>query len=178
METFLKIKRPSYEVVLDMDQRIRKYIHSCPFETFPSAADEPPFAYIQRTLVPLYAKTSEFGLPCCAVNDTDRVGAVLLYIHSGYSVEAIRQNPALPLASSYSASLLAAHLIAYEIIEANKRHFTTHPLLFTRWYVANRMLRRISLIPCARWGSWKIRKSSWLIKPNRNLYLVKYSMQQ
>ncbi|KAJ7935844.1 hypothetical protein B0H13DRAFT_2462783 [Mycena leptocephala] len=120
METFLKTKQPSYDAILDMDQRIRKYIHSCPFESFAWLENEPPFAYIQRHLVPLYAKI------------------MILYIHGGYFVAAMRDSPLNPLASSYSGAFIAAYLSAAGIIEANKRNFTTHPLLFTRW-----------------WGIWK-----------------------
>ncbi|KAJ6454743.1 hypothetical protein C8R47DRAFT_1329035 [Mycena vitilis] len=123
MEKFLKATRPDYDDVLDMDQRIRKYIHSCPFQRFPSLVDEPPFAYIQRNLVPLLSKT------------------MILYIHSRYFVEfveTIREKPTNPISSSYSASFLAAYLSASGIIEGNKRNFTIHPELFTRW-----------------WSSWK-----------------------
>ncbi|KAJ6605836.1 hypothetical protein B0H10DRAFT_2076061 [Mycena sp. CBHHK59/15] len=36
METFLTTAKPSYETVLDLDQKIRKYMLSSPFEEFPT----------------------------------------------------------------------------------------------------------------------------------------------
>ncbi|KAJ6454761.1 hypothetical protein C8R47DRAFT_1029826, partial [Mycena vitilis] len=128
MERFLKATRPDYDVVLDMDQRIRKYMHSSPFQRFPSLADEPPFAYIQRNLIPLLSKT------------------MILYIHSRYFVEAIREQPTNPISSSYSASFLAAYLSASGVIETNKRNFTTHPELFTRWWSSWKSLFHAAII--------------------------------
>jgi hypothetical protein len=54
----------------------------------------------------------------------------------------MRDSPLNPLASSYSGAFIAAYLSAAGIIEANKRNFTTHPLLFTRWYVVHCLLGR------------------------------------
>lgn len=62
------------------------------------------------------------------------VSAVLMYIHSGSFVEALRDNPANPLSSSYSTSFLASYRIASEVIKADIRHFADYPMLFTRWY--------------------------------------------
>lgn len=58
MEVFLKTTKPSYETVLDMDQRVRKFMLSSPFETFPTVENEPPFAFIQRHLIPLFSRIS------------------------------------------------------------------------------------------------------------------------
>ncbi|KAJ6538087.1 fungal-specific transcription factor domain-containing protein [Mycena capillaripes] len=128
MENFLTTKKPTYKAVLEMDQRIRKYILSCPFKDFPSLENEPPFAYIQRNLIP------------------DQAKIMILYVHSGYFVEALREKPTNPMASSYSASFLAGYLSATGIIEANKRNFTTHPLLFTRWWGVWKSLFHASII--------------------------------
>ncbi|KAJ6545412.1 hypothetical protein B0H19DRAFT_1167621 [Mycena capillaripes] len=116
MESFLTIKKPSYEAVLDMDQKIRRYMHGSAFETFPTFENEPPAAFIQRHLIPLFSKI------------------MLMYIHTGSFVEAMRDNPINPLKSPYSASYLAAYRSASEIIKADIRNFTSHPMLFTRWW--------------------------------------------
>jgi hypothetical protein len=42
-----------------MDQKIREYMHSYPFESFPTLDDEPPFAFLQRHLFPLFLKISK-----------------------------------------------------------------------------------------------------------------------
>ncbi|KAJ7168672.1 fungal-specific transcription factor domain-containing protein [Mycena filopes] len=114
MEAFLKTTKPTYETVLDLDQRIRKYILSSPFESFPTLDDEPPFGFIQRHLIPLFAKI------------------MLLYIHNNSFVEAMRGED--PFSGPYSPSFLACYRSASEVIKADIRNFTTHPLLFTRWW--------------------------------------------
>ncbi|KAJ7879549.1 hypothetical protein B0H14DRAFT_2709166, partial [Mycena olivaceomarginata] len=114
MEAFLTAAQPTYEEVLAMDQRIRKFMHSYPLESFPTVENEPPLAFIQRHLIPLFCKI------------------MLMVIHSPSFVEAIRDESVNPLSSSYAASYLAAYRNASEIIKANIRNFTAHPMLFTR----------------------------------------------
>ncbi|KAJ7665729.1 fungal-specific transcription factor domain-containing protein [Mycena rosella] len=127
METFLTTAKPSYETVLDLDQKIRKYMLSAPFESFPSP-DDSPAAFIQRNLIPLFSNI------------------MLMYIHSGSFVEAMRDNPVNPLASSYSASFLAGYRSASEIIKADIRNFTNHPMLFTRWWAIWKSLFNAAII--------------------------------
>ncbi|KAJ7665739.1 hypothetical protein B0H17DRAFT_1184497 [Mycena rosella] len=124
METFLTTAKPSYATVLELDQKIRKYMLSAPFESFPVDEDkDTPSRFIQRNLFPRFAHS----------NDANR-GTVLMYIHKGSFLEAMRDNPINPLSSSYSASFLAGYRSASEIIKADIRNFTTHPMLFTRWW--------------------------------------------
>jgi hypothetical protein len=60
MEKFLQTAKPSYKSVLDLDQKIRRYILSAPFEQFPVPAEgDTPFTFIQRNLVPRFAKNRE-----------------------------------------------------------------------------------------------------------------------
>jgi hypothetical protein len=63
METFLMKTVPSYETVVEMDQKIRKYMLSTPFSTYPSGIPEngfySPRAFMQRNLVPYFSRTSE-----------------------------------------------------------------------------------------------------------------------
>jgi hypothetical protein len=63
MEDFTAISKPSYKAVLEMDRTIRKYMHLCPCERFPSLEDEPPSAYAQRHLLPLLSKFREPTVP-------------------------------------------------------------------------------------------------------------------
>ncbi|KAJ7028514.1 fungal-specific transcription factor domain-containing protein [Mycena alexandri] len=148
MEVFLKTTKPSYETVLDMDQRIRKFMLSSPFESFPPLENEPPFAFIQRHLIPLFAKI------------------MLLYIHNNSFVEAMRGGN--PFSGPYSASFLACYRSASEIIKADIRNFTTHPLLFTRWWAIWKSLfssavcaslflfNHIEQVSRSSWGVWRL----------------------
>ncbi|KAJ7141205.1 hypothetical protein C8R44DRAFT_762931 [Mycena epipterygia] len=132
METFLTTAKPSYETVLNLDQKIRKFMLDSPFERFPPPEDsndgEAPFAFIQRNLIPLFSKI------------------MLMYIHSGSFLEGIREKPGKPISSSYSASVLAAYRSASEIIKADIRNFTTYPMLFTRWWAIWKSLFNAAII--------------------------------
>ncbi|KAJ6498764.1 fungal-specific transcription factor domain-containing protein [Mycena sanguinolenta] len=128
MEAFLTTTKPSYETVLAMDQKIRKYMHSTPFESFPKYENEPPFAFIQRHLIPLFSKI------------------MLMYIHSGSFVEAVSATSVHPLSSSYATSFLAAYRNASEIIKADIMNFTSHPMLFTRWWAIWKSLFNSAII--------------------------------
>lgn len=121
METFLTTTKPSYETVLDLDQKIRKYQLSSPFDSFPVPEDDDnPSTFVQRNMIPHFSNI------------------MLMYIHSGSFMEAMRDNRENPLASSYAASFLAGYRSASEVIKADIRNFTTYPMLFIRW-----------------WGIWK-----------------------
>ncbi|KAJ7282689.1 hypothetical protein C8J57DRAFT_1296122 [Mycena rebaudengoi] len=132
METFLMKTVPSYETVVEMDQKIRKYMLSTPFSTYPSGIPEngfySPRAFMQRNLVPYFSRT------------------MLLYIHINFFMEAMRDNPSDPLASSYSASFLAAYRTASDIIKANITNFTHYPELHTRWWAIWKSLFSSSII--------------------------------
>ncbi|KAF7376610.1 Zn(2)-C6 fungal-type domain-containing protein [Mycena sanguinolenta] len=128
MEAFLTITKPSYEAVLAMDQKIRKYMHSTPFESFPKYENEPPSAFMQRHLIPLFSKI------------------MLMYIHSGSFVESMRDTSIHPLSSSYSASFLSGYRNASEIIKADIMNFTSHPMLFTRWWAIWKSLFNAAII--------------------------------
>jgi hypothetical protein len=134
---FLTTAQPTYEEVLAMDQRIRKFMHSYPLENFPTVENEPPLAFIQRHLIPLFCKISQWlnYLFALMLLTDGGLFAVLMIIHSPSFVETIRDESVNPLSSSYAASYLAAYRNASEIIKANIRNFTAHPMLFTRWYV-------------------------------------------
>ncbi|KAJ6538854.1 hypothetical protein DFH09DRAFT_1368755 [Mycena vulgaris] len=118
MEALLTTAKLSYETVLDLDQKIRRYMLSSPFESFPlpQNGDYNPSAFIQRYFIPRFTQVA------------------LMYIHKGSFIEALRDNPTDPLSSPYSASFLAGYRSASEIIKADIMNFTNYPMLFTRWW--------------------------------------------
>ncbi|KAJ6496313.1 fungal-specific transcription factor domain-containing protein [Mycena sanguinolenta] len=128
MEGFTTASKPSYRSVLEMDQRIRKYIHSCPCERFPYTGNEPPGAYAQRHLISLFSKLH------------------IMHLHIGSFVEAMRDRPDNPFASAYTHSFSAAYMTAMGVIEANKRNFNAHPGLFKRWWPTRESLFNAALI--------------------------------
>ncbi|KAJ7502385.1 hypothetical protein B0H11DRAFT_1988368 [Mycena galericulata] len=130
METFLTTAKPSYETVLDLDQKIRRYMLDSPFESFPLPENgaHAPFAFIQRNIIPHFTRI------------------MLMYIHSGSFVEAMRDNPSNPLSSAYAASFLAGYRSASEIIKADIKHFTNYPTLFTRWWAIWKSLFNAAII--------------------------------
>ncbi|KAF7315900.1 Zn(2)-C6 fungal-type domain-containing protein [Mycena indigotica] len=127
MEKFLTTTKPSYETVLNLDQKIRKHLHDAPFDNFP-LEESSPSSFIQKHLVPLFTKI------------------MLMYIHNSSFVEAMRANPEDPLLSPYAASYLAAYRSASEIIKADIKNFTTHPALFTRWWAIWKSLFNAAII--------------------------------
>ncbi|KAF7341474.1 Zn(2)-C6 fungal-type domain-containing protein [Mycena venus] len=128
MEKVTTTSRPSYKAILEMDKTMRTHMHSCPCERFPTLEDEPPAAYAQRHLLSLFSKFQ------------------IMYIHSGSFIEAIRDEPTNPFASSYMHSFAAAYITALGIIETHKRNFAAHPALFTRWWPARESLFNAALI--------------------------------
>ncbi|KAF7305826.1 Zn(2)-C6 fungal-type domain-containing protein [Mycena chlorophos] len=129
MEAFLRFEKPTYEQILDLDQQIRRHIHDAPYDSFPIQAISPsPSSFIQKYLIPRFCKIA------------------LMYIHNSHFVEAMRANPANPLASPYAASYLAAYRSASEIIKADIRNFTTHPALFIRWWAVWKSLFNAAII--------------------------------
>ncbi|KAJ7049717.1 hypothetical protein C8F01DRAFT_1181627 [Mycena amicta] len=121
IESFLTTAKPSYETVLDLDQRIRRHMLAAPFDGFVENPQSPA-PFIQKNLIPMFIKI------------------MLMYIHSSSFVEAMRVNPANPLASPYAASYLAA------IIKADIKNFTLHPALFTRWWAIWKSLFNAAII--------------------------------
>ncbi|KAJ7166140.1 hypothetical protein C8R46DRAFT_1192555 [Mycena filopes] len=134
LEAFLKTtEKPTYEAVLDMDVRIRKFMLSSSHtdtatkeeENLKSAKEdmgegeeeeEGPFALFQRGYIRNYSTT------------------MLMYIHGGSFLEALRDNPLDPVSSSYSTSYLACYRNASEVIKGHSETFARHPRLFARWW--------------------------------------------
>ncbi|KAJ7189198.1 fungal-specific transcription factor domain-containing protein [Mycena filopes] len=123
-EAFVQTAKPSYDTILDIDRKIRKHLHSATaIQSLPAGEGEGAESlavYMQRHWIPMYAQS------------------LLMYTHSSAFVEALRDTPADPGSSAYSASYFAGYRTACEVIRFNVRNFATHPGLFDRW-----------------WGVWK-----------------------
>ncbi|KAK6988122.1 Zn(2)-C6 fungal-type domain-containing protein [Favolaschia claudopus] len=117
METFLAIKKPSYETILKFDLRIRKFIQTSlpPLEAIDLSETDPPRKFLHRGSLRVLANQ------------------VLIFIHRDSFVEAMRISPTNPLQSPYSSSFLAAYRSAAEIVKANNRDCKRYPELLPRW---------------------------------------------
>ncbi|KAJ6573398.1 hypothetical protein DFH09DRAFT_1457350 [Mycena vulgaris] len=129
MEMYLTADPPAYDVVVDLDQRIRKFVQSTTCTPLRSSdALNSPATYIQRT-----------GLhQSCTI--------MLLYIHNNGFVHAIRENPAGPYFTPRAISYLAASRCASEIIHAGIENFARHAELFSRWWPVWKSLFNAAII--------------------------------
>ncbi|KAK7006480.1 Zn(2)-C6 fungal-type domain-containing protein [Favolaschia claudopus] len=118
MDTFLAIKEPSYETILNLDLKIRKFIQtSLPaLETIGLPDTDPPIKFLHRGSLRVLANQ------------------VLIFIHRDSFVEAMRISPTNPLQSPYSSSFLAAYRSAAEIVKATNHDCKRYPELLPRWY--------------------------------------------
>ncbi|KAK6980784.1 hypothetical protein R3P38DRAFT_3118086 [Favolaschia claudopus] len=117
MDTFLAIKKPSYETILGFDLKIRKFIQTSlpPLEAIDLPETDPPIKFLHRGSLRVLANQ------------------VLIFIHRDSFVEAMRISPTNPLQSPYSSSFLAAYRSAAEIVKANNRDCKRYPELLPRW---------------------------------------------
>ncbi|KAJ7107907.1 hypothetical protein C8R44DRAFT_885298 [Mycena epipterygia] len=129
MERCLTTAKPNYDTVLDLDQKIRRYVLDSPFERFPTPENSPS-SFIQRHLIPQFTKTGENHHS--ALWNTGWM--TLTGLHNPSFFEAMRDNPANPLSSAYAASFLAAYRCASEVIRADIENFARYPRLFNRWW--------------------------------------------
>ncbi|KAK6988100.1 fungal-specific transcription factor domain-containing protein [Favolaschia claudopus] len=117
METFLAIKKPSYETILKFDLKIRKFIQTWlpPLEAIDLPETDPPIKFLHRGSLRVLANQ------------------VLIFIHRDSFVEAMRISPTNPIQSPYSSSFLAAYRSAAEIVKATNRDCKRYPELLPRW---------------------------------------------
>ncbi|KAJ7140762.1 hypothetical protein C8R44DRAFT_846798 [Mycena epipterygia] len=117
MEMYLTAQAPDYDVIVNLDQRIRKFMHSPMCTNLGSDDDlKSPSAGIQHRMIHQY----------CTI--------MLLYIHNNAFVRAMRVNPKDPYYTSQATSFLSAYRCASEIIRDNIGNFSRHPELFLRWW--------------------------------------------
>ncbi|KAJ7502643.1 hypothetical protein B0H11DRAFT_1989462 [Mycena galericulata] len=129
VEAYLTAQSPSYDVIVDLDQRIRKFMHSS-LCTKPSVGAEQgsPSSYIQSRMV----------YHSCIT--------MILYIHNNHFVSAMRENPEDPYYTSHATSFLSAYRYASELIRADIENFARHPELFLRWWSVWKSLFNAAII--------------------------------
>ncbi|KAK7006424.1 Zn(2)-C6 fungal-type domain-containing protein [Favolaschia claudopus] len=117
LDTFLAIKKPSYETILNFDLKLRKFMQTSlpPLESIDLPDTDPPVKFLHRGSLRILANQ------------------VLIFIHRDSFIESMRLSPTNPLQSPYSSSFLAAYRSAAEIVKANNRHCTRYPELLPRW---------------------------------------------
>ncbi|KAJ7648523.1 fungal-specific transcription factor domain-containing protein [Mycena rosella] len=129
MEVYLMNDPPVYAVVVDLDQRIRKFMQSTKCTDLHSEDDlASPAHYIQRRMIQ----------QSCAI--------MLMYIHNNSFVLAMRENPEDPYYTSRATSWLSADRCASEIIRGDIENFTRHPELFSRWWPVWKSLFNAAII--------------------------------
>ncbi|KAJ7058948.1 hypothetical protein C8F01DRAFT_1147605 [Mycena amicta] len=120
--------KPSYPQILEIDRRIRQYIASAPFDSFPNTTAPPKDAkgnergenvstFMQRELIPTFCKI------------------MLMFLHNAHFAELIQENPEDPLQSSLAPSFLAAYRGASEAIRKVSQCVSSYPDIFSRWWV-------------------------------------------
>ncbi|KAJ7144427.1 fungal-specific transcription factor domain-containing protein [Mycena epipterygia] len=113
VQVYTSAMPPTYEEVLELDRRLRRFIESASFAHYGKG---PSFlAYLRSTLLPRFC------------------GDLMLYIHRSSFVQVLKDSPHDPLESPYVASFLAAYRGASSIIKAD-RHFALFPHEFHRWW--------------------------------------------
>ncbi|KAJ7093817.1 hypothetical protein B0H15DRAFT_142470 [Mycena belliarum] len=129
MEMYLRVHPPAYGVIVDLDQRIRKFMHAtaCTDLPTPDALDSPS-VYFQRNMM------------------HQRCTNMLLYIHIGAFIEAVSENPVDPYYTSKATSFLSAHRYASEVLRAAIQNSTRHAELFTRWWPFWRPLLHAAIV--------------------------------
>ncbi|KAF7326073.1 Zn(2)-C6 fungal-type domain-containing protein [Mycena kentingensis (nom. inval.)] len=117
--------KPSYDEALEVDRRIRQYVASAPFRTFPrpdvprskAAAGEGFAACMQRHLIPIFSSI------------------MLMFLHNAYFVDLIQEAPDDPQQSALAPSFLAAYRGAGEAIGAMAQLLNEYPEMFSRWWI-------------------------------------------
>ncbi|KAJ7174700.1 fungal-specific transcription factor domain-containing protein [Mycena filopes] len=148
LEAFLKTtEKPTYEAVLDLDVRIRKFMLSESSHT--SHTEENDSSHTQDPENLKYAKAKAKAKEDMGEEEEGEEGpfalfqrgyirnystTMLMYIHGGSFLEALRDNPLDPVSSSYSTSYLACYRNASEVIKGHSETFARHPRLFARWW--------------------------------------------
>ncbi|KAF8157426.1 hypothetical protein K438DRAFT_2026169 [Mycena galopus ATCC 62051] len=118
LEAYLTTQPPGYDTTVDLDHRIRKFMHSAlpPDNQHPTEDPGSPAVYTQHRAIP----------QACMI--------MLVYIHSHAFLRAIHENPDDPYYTSFATSFLSAYRYASELIRAYIDNFQYHPQLFSRWW--------------------------------------------
>ncbi|KAJ6534198.1 fungal-specific transcription factor domain-containing protein [Mycena capillaripes] len=108
---------PTYDEVLELDQRLRQFMERVLFAHYYDEAGETTFlAYARAHLIPRFADN------------------LMIHIQRSSFVQALTDRPLDPLSSPYAASFLAAYRTAAMIIKSDIRNFSLYPEHFDRWW--------------------------------------------
>ncbi|KAJ6479524.1 fungal-specific transcription factor domain-containing protein [Mycena vitilis] len=120
----------TYDEVLDLDRRLRRFMERAPFPHYYNKPGEARtfLAYVRSHLIPRFA------------------GNLMLYIHRGSFVQALKDRPLNPLEGPYAASFLAAYRGASVIIKSDVRSLALFPEHFHRWWPIWKSLVNASFI--------------------------------
>ncbi|KAF7349848.1 Zn(2)-C6 fungal-type domain-containing protein [Mycena venus] len=129
-QVYANATSPSYDKVLDLDQRLRQFMEAAPFSHYYTGTGERNtfLAYVRANIVPRFA------------------GNLMVYMHRGWFVQALKDMPLNPLESPYAASFLAAYRGASMIIKSDSRSFSLFPDHFHRWWPIWKSLVNASFI--------------------------------
>ncbi|KAJ6594886.1 hypothetical protein B0H19DRAFT_1366629 [Mycena capillaripes] len=116
MENYLTAQPPSYEVIVELDQRIRRFMAEFCTNLGPEDDRGSPAAYTQRRTI----------YQSCMI--------MLVYIHNHGFINAVRENPDNPYYTSHATSFLSAYRYASEIIRVDIDNFKRYPALLSRWW--------------------------------------------
>ncbi|KAF8237437.1 hypothetical protein L208DRAFT_1247461 [Tricholoma matsutake] len=110
VRTILAVKPPSYQAVLELDRKIRTLT-----QPQPDDPSEDRTAVTMRIFVRSHYQA-----------------LMLLFLHRGFFAQAMSENPANPLHSSYSQSVLAAYSSACVVLDSTKAQYFKQRLLCAR----------------------------------------------
>ncbi|KAK7045272.1 Zn(2)-C6 fungal-type domain-containing protein [Favolaschia claudopus] len=129
-EVYSSARSPSYEEVLNLDQRLRRFMERAPFPHYAEKARKTGTLlwYVRAQVIPRFAAN------------------MMVYIHRGSFLQALKDNPLNPLEGPYAASFLAAYRGASMIIKSDTRSFALFPQTFHRWWPIWKSLVNASFI--------------------------------
>ncbi|KAF8174813.1 fungal-specific transcription factor domain-containing protein [Mycena galopus ATCC 62051] len=129
-QLYTSAKSPTYEEVLDLDRRLRQFMERAPFSHYHEKAREANTfqSYVRAHMIPRFAAN------------------LMLYIHRGSFIQALKDHPLNPLDGPYAASFLAAYRGASLIISSDMKSFSLFPEHFHRWWPIWKSLVNASFI--------------------------------
>ncbi|KIK65366.1 hypothetical protein GYMLUDRAFT_159686 [Collybiopsis luxurians FD-317 M1] len=118
LELTLTAEPPNYQIILDLDRKVRQKSLPQHLNVFMSPEDEhcTPSAYMRR----------------CFLGQLRSI--TLLYVHRSFFAQAMLDHPVNPLRSPYAPSFLAAYRCASGLIKSSLNHYDRFPDLCRRWW--------------------------------------------
>ncbi|TEB30149.1 hypothetical protein FA13DRAFT_1733962 [Coprinellus micaceus] len=118
LEQTLSARAPKYEVILELDRKVREKTLPPHLNSFMNLDDQncTPSVYMRRCLLGQFRTVT------------------LLYIHRSFFAQAMLDHPANPLRSPYAPSFLAAYRCSSGVIKSCLNHFDRFPDLCSRWW--------------------------------------------